>query len=703
MLKLLLTWLLALAPVFYGTVGKSGDRIANGWRGNGTGLWPDAEVPLEWHRLPRGALEDMRASAEPPSAVDNGRAAATAPVVRKGLLRDWLVIGPFAVEDSVADFDRDLLGHEAEMSPRPGQEIAGKTWQSATVPADDFMVFGTAELPWLDLSKTWGFALNQIGYAHTYVHSPLGGKAAVIVDHGHGLAAWVNGKQVYHQPQRAITLGYYTQISAHELKHLDHRSPRFDVELLPGWNRFLLKLSTSNKDGFTDMRASLRIVDPLDVPYENKNIRWMTPLPGRSTSTPILVGSRLLVMAEPDELLCLDKESGRILWSRRINYYEALSTEDKAARPEYAKRIDPLFAALDAEVDGSRRFALRGRIAATLEEMDAERFQLKPNGHFESHFGIVGFTMPTPVSDGERVWVWSGLGVAACFDLEGNRRWITRVETGELTYGSSPCLAEGVLAVYLNKLFGLDADSGAVLWEQPKVQHNVASLLAAELGGQNVIVTQRGYVVRPSDGELLYVPRGMGTGDEGWSPPLILADTLYLPRYGVTTLFELDFSGGPPEEVGPGLVKTMSLPGEVSRLPGGGWIDRWTAGSPLVWQGVAYQNDIYQSLYAVDLKTGEMLHRQELELEGFTHYNAVAVAASPTLFGRHLFLQDNQGTTLVLEPGPSYKVVARNRIATQLDRKWPLPAQETLSYSPPITDGRRIYLRGEANLYCVGE
>lgn len=68
--------------------------------------------------------------------------------------------------------------------------------------------------------------------------------------------------------------------------------------------------------------------------------------------------------------------------------------------------------------------------------------------------------MPTPVSDGQHVYVWNGMGVAACYDLDGRRQWITRVPTGPLEYGSSPALADGVLAVFLGKLHGLNAKTG---------------------------------------------------------------------------------------------------------------------------------------------------------------------------------------------------------------------------------------------------
>ena len=55
----------------------------------------------------------------------------------------------------------------------------------------------------------------------------------------------------------------------------------------------------------------------------------------------------------------------------------------------------------------------------------------------------------------------------------------------------------------------------------------------------------------------------------------------------------------------------------------------------------------------------------------------------------------------MIEPGRESREAARNRIDTVLDRHLPLPSQETLTYSPPITDGQHIYLRGERYLYCI--
>ncbi len=664
------------------------NTFATGWRGNGTGLYPDSTAPTEWHRIPRGALDGLTARA---GKAGDGVA------VRKGLLRHWLVLGPFPVKDSVRGFAEAPFA-EPSLDPAPGDKAGGLEWKALTSPDDDIFVFGTAVPPWLDLGKALGYRKNQVAYAHTRLHSPKGGKARVVIDHGNGLAAWVNGKEAYRSAERRIQLGYYPQLSKFELAHADPESPSFDIDLKPGWNRLLLKLAADNKDGFTDMRCMLRLMDPPDVKYETKNVRWMAPLPGRSTSTPILAGGKVFVMCEPDQLVCLDKLTGRALWTEYINYFEALPPEEKRKRPAYATKIDPLMASLRKEADPRKRLRLRAEMQQELLAIDRDRFRIAGSGHFESHFGIVGFTMPTPVSDGAHVWVWSGMGVAACYTLDGKRRWITRVEATELNYGSSPALAGGVLAVFQNKLYGLDAMSGALKWEQPRVRYNIAAILAGRLNGEAVFVTQRGDAVRPSDGELLFWQRESSlSGDTGWSPPVILGGRVYSPKYGVTNLRVFDYAGTwKPAS------RTIQLPEEVSRRDGR-WIDRWTAGSPLVHDGHAYQSDIYHSLYVSDLKTGKMVVRREMEMEGLTHYNAVAVAASPTLLGRHVVVQDNQGTALVLSPGVRYQVVSRNRLATQMPRRLPIPAQETIGYAPPVADGDRLYIRGEGHLYCIAK
>lgn len=665
----------------------------NGWRGNGTGVWPDAQPPLEWHRLPRGVLTDLRSRAERPA-----KAELDSLPLEKGIVREWLAIGPFTVKDSVQDLDKAQLADEAGVQPTAGDKVGDLTWKRLTATLDDPFAFGPAVAPFTDIAAAvGGYQKNQVAYVHTYLYTPKGGAVRAVVEHGHGMKAWINGKEIYRAPGRGEGMGNYYAFSRVELGIYDLTpSPRFDLELKSGWNRLLLKVSTYNTTGWTDQQFLLRIMDLPTVAYDSKNILWMTELPQRSNATPIVVGNRVLVMAEPDQLLCLDKETGQILWTAANNYYECLTREEREANPSFRTKVEPLIAELKNEKDFIKRMALRTRFQKALVDIDSVRFKWKADGHFEAHFGIVGFTSPTPVSDGKHVWVWCGNGVAACYDLDGKRRWITRVPAKELSYSSSPALADGTFAVFLERLVGLDAQTGKIRWEQEDIRSNEGSLLAACIAGVPVFISNRS-IIRARDGHVLFREANAGGT---WTAGVVRGDVVYAPAYGVNQLNVLDFTGADGDAWKPKRVTMQAK--QTGRLPNGKTADRSTAASPLVVDDLAYLVDIYAAFYAYDLKANKFLYQRDTGMRGLFHYNAVPVAASPTLVGKHIIIQDNQGTALVLEPGPDYRAVKQNHIATQLDRYWPVPAQETISYSPPVPDGKRMFIRGERYLYCVG-
>jgi outer membrane protein assembly factor BamB len=679
-------------------------QIANGWRGNGTGLWPEARPPLEWARTPRGIAGALRARADRPPNDD--KSIDDSVPLENGIVPVWLALGPFSVKDSVRDFGTIHLADMATLRPGSGDAVGDHVWKKLTAQVDDRYAFGPANQPWTDLATALGSPRpNHIAYAHTYIHAPHGGTVRAIVDHHHGMKAWLNGKEVYSAPERKVALGTYYAFSRVEFgTDSIGLSPHFDLELKAGWNRLLLQLSTFTREdaSWNQQKFCLRLMDPPDSPCDSKNILWMTELPQRSNATPLVVGDRIFCMAEPDELLCLDKHGGKILWTAANNYYELLTPAERAANPAFAAKIEPLRTAIHKERDFRKRIGLRAQMQKALAEIDADRFAWKADGHYESHFGIVGFTTPTPVSDGKQVWVWCGNSVAACYDLDGKRRWITRVPVQELTYTSGPALAGGILAVYQQRLVGLDAQTGKVRWEQKKIDLNNGSVLAARIAGVEVFVSSLGNVVRAADGKLLYRERDRAGGGSTWTAPVILGDDVYLPRYGVKQLLILDFSGATGDEWEPRRT-SFGVPDGTGRLPNGKMVDRPTCGSPLVVDGLAYLVDVYATLYVFDLKAQKLLYLHDTDLKGIFHYNAVPVAASPTLVGKHIVIQDNQGLALVLEPGRTFKQVAANRIATPLERWWPVPAQETIGYSPPVPDGGRMYLRGERYLYCIGE
>jgi outer membrane protein assembly factor BamB len=49
---------------------------------------------------------------------------------------------------------------------------------------------------------------------------------------------------------------------------------------------------------------------------QSRNIFWKTRLPCYSWSTPIVVGDKIFTRSEPYDLLCLNKNTGKLLWIR---------------------------------------------------------------------------------------------------------------------------------------------------------------------------------------------------------------------------------------------------------------------------------------------------------------------------------------------------------------------------------------------------
>ena len=663
-----------------------------GWRGNWTGLYPDANPPTEWGRANMGPAGGMTCQAAKPdaAAAKSGRPLAHAQPV------EWLIIGPFPVEDVTKDFDKEQIPGEAQMTPVDGAKAGGLAWRKLDVAP--VVGLGPTELDWIDLGKPFGFKTNQVGYAHTWLWAERAGKARIVMEHNHGMALWLNGKEAYRSANMGAAFGSWPNLSRIKLGFANPRSPSCDVEFRQGWNRLLVKIGTEQANGWRSMHFTMRIIDAEPVPYADKNIAWATKLPERSHACPIIVGDRIFVAAEPDWLLCIDKKSGKVLWKALTNIFETTPAAERAADARF-KEVEALQQEMMRTEDFDRSLDLRGKIQGILAAVNPKRYAPELEGHLSGHFAIVGFCT-TPTSDGKNVYVFYGTGVAACYDLDGNRKWITRIPVPEkLVYPCSPALIGGRFCVFMEKMFGLDAATGALLWDQPGVERACGSLIAGRIRGVDVALGQKGEVVRVSDGKLLWQNPRKITGDTGWNPPTIIGDTVYLPWYGAGNLVVLDFSECSGDAWQPKQAEIGDI--VVNKLPNGQWIDRWSAASWLIHENIGYVVDIYGIFYAVDLRARRLLYRQQLDFDSLDNYVAVGLTASPALGGRNIYVMNNQGTCYVLAPGREFKIVAKNRLETVLPRVWPITPQEITAYAPPVFDGNRLYIRGEQYLYCI--
>src|SRR5258706_222922 len=65
-----------------------------------------------------------------------------------------------------------------------------------------------------------------------------------------------------------------------------------------------------------------------------KNLKWRASV-GTSNSSPIVVGDKILLMAEPDMLLCLDRATGRLLWQQSSRFADLPPAAQPAKAPHY--------------------------------------------------------------------------------------------------------------------------------------------------------------------------------------------------------------------------------------------------------------------------------------------------------------------------------------------------------------------------------
>jgi len=373
-----------------------------------------------------------------------------------------------------------------------------------------------------------------------------------------------------------------------------------------------------------------------------ENVAWKLAMPGRSGSTPIIWGEHIFLNvgtadATGDlELWTLDRNTGKVLW--------------------------------------------KGPIAG------GNRTERKQN-----------MSSPSPVTDGQAVWVMTGVGVLKAFDLKGKELWARDIQKdyGEFGlnwgYASSPLLHDGDL--YVQVLHGMKTDdpsyvmrvegkTGKTLWrvERPTkaIQESPDSYTTPALlqyGKATEIVISGGDIVTghdPASGKELWRMDGLNPDNNPFyriiASPLVVGDIIIAPtrekpmlaikaggRGDITKSHRLwSFDNGPdvPTPVSDGkLLYTVT--------------DR----------GVAY---------ALDLQTGKTVYGpQRLRPDSYS--------ASPVLADGKIYItSENEGLTSVYAAGPKFELISEN------------PLEDYCLSSPAMSEGQ-IFLRTTGHLWAIGQ
>ena len=384
---------------------------------------------------------------------------------------------------------------------------------------------------------------------------------------------------------------------------------------------------------------------------DTKNLRWKTALPGRGSSSPIISGERVFVTCYSGygdgtegssvdklrrHLLCLDRSSGKILWDQAV----------AAELPE-----DPYF------------------------------------GYLTEH----GYASSTPVTDGQRVYVFFGKTGMLAFDLTGKQLWKVNVgkESSNRRWGSgaSPLLYKNLVIVNAaeesRSVRALDMLTGKEVWKAEsdslELSFSTPALVDGGGGRTDLMVAVPGQIwaLNPDTGKTrCYADTGIGGN---LSPSVVAGDGLIFvtggfPQQGTVAIR----CGGKGNVTQSNVVWSSEV---ASYVP-----------SPVVHGGNLYFVSDQGFATCMEAKTGKVLHRERLP--GFTPgaRGGKPVYASTLLVGKHLYAVSRRKGTFVLDATPQMPVVAQNTFA----------GDDSDFNGTPAICGNQLFLRSNRFLYCVG-
>ncbi len=117
----------------------------------------------------------------------------------------------------------------------------------------------------------------------------------------------------------------YSPILVHnQLFGINNNGLAFSIKTKTGkarWKRQVASLNASAPT-YNDRNIYISTLDPgqvIDLAAYNGHTVWKHPLPGRSESSPLVVGNKVIVGCECNTIYALDKNTGKTIWSTPVN------------------------------------------------------------------------------------------------------------------------------------------------------------------------------------------------------------------------------------------------------------------------------------------------------------------------------------------------------------------------------------------------
>ncbi len=279
-----------------------------------------------------------------------------------------------------------------------------------------------------------------------------------------------------------------------------------------------------------------------------------------------------------------------------------------------------------------------------------------------------GLGAPSSTTDGNAVYSIFGTGDIIALDMEGNRIWAKNLGVPDNHYGHSSSLIsheEKLFVQYddLNRgrIVCLNVLTGEIIWDITRDSGiSWASPILAGVNGNYQLIVKGNPIVAGYDIE---------TGRELWTVSAMAGEVGPSPAFGGGLVYAANEYAA--------MVAVNPVSGEVV------WEDNYylpEVSSPVYGNGYLFIATTYAVVACMDAETGE--HHWEFDTEDIFY-------SSPVVAGNLLFVTDISGNTYIFETDSEPNLIAKNILGEQV-------------YTTPAFAAGRIYIRGEENLYCIG-
>ncbi|MBL8816684.1 MAG: PQQ-binding-like beta-propeller repeat protein [Planctomyces sp.] len=370
---------------------------------------------------------------------------------------------------------------------------------------------------------------------------------------------------------------------------------------------------------------------------ETENVRWKVDIAGMGWSSPVVSAGRIFLTTAVSEsegarhslrTICIDSQSGKEIWNVEVFRH----AEDETV-----------------EIHGK-------------------------NSH----------ASPTPIVEGDRLYVHFGPHGTACLSTDGQILW----KNTELKYlpqhgnGGSPAVAGDLLIICcdgkdIQYVVGLKTEDGSIAWKvdrdtepsrgfsfaTPAVIHDSAGELLAVCPGSSAVFCYNA----ASGKEVWRVDYG-----EGYSVvprPIFQGGMVYVcSGFGDEQLLAID-----PKGTG-NITSTHVRWSTKKATP--------KSPSPILVHSMIFMVSDAGVASCLDAETGKLLWQERL---------GGNFSASPIATKDNVYFQSETGTVTVVKASPNFELVAKNQIGDGVLR----------TFATPAVDGDGLLLRSETSLYRI--